>query len=141
MRHACLVLVLALLALAGCAAPKVETPAAPGEKPIFSQTGRASFYGRNHHGHVTASGEAFDMNALTAAHRTLEFGTVVRVTNLDSGQVVKVRINDRGPFVSGRVIDLSEKAARTLGIIDDGVARVRIEAFASDQQAAKAAVK
>lgn len=75
------------------------------------------------------------MRAMTAAHRTLPFDTIVRVTNLDNGRAVKVRINDRGPFVKGRIIDLSAKAARELNITEDGVAKVRVEAFASDQPA------
>jgi len=70
---------------------------------------------------------------MTAAHRTLPFQTVVRVTDLETGRMVKVRINDRGPFVKGRIIDLSERAARALGIAQDGVAKVRVEAFDSDQ--------
>ncbi len=77
-------------------------------------------------------GERFDMTDFTAAHRTLPFGTVVRVTNLHNGKFVKARINDRGPHVKGRVIDLSMAAARALGI-RDGLGRVRLEAFRSDQ--------
>ncbi len=73
------------------------------------------------------------MRAMTAAHRTLPFGTVVRVTNLENGRTVKVRINDRGPYVTGRIIDLSAKAAADLAITGDGVAKVKVEAFASDQ--------
>ncbi|GGF39410.1 hypothetical protein GCM10011611_52270 [Aliidongia dinghuensis] len=104
-----------------------------GEKPVFSQVGLASWYGRHHQGHRTASGERFDMRELTAAHRTLAFDTVVRVTRLDTGRTVTVRINDRGPFERGRVIDLSAAAARTLGIAEEGEAEVRIEEFPSDQ--------
>jgi rare lipoprotein A len=73
------------------------------------------------------------MNAYTAAHRNLPFGTIVRVTNLDNGRVVKVRINDRGPYVKSRIIDLSAEAARALGMRQKGIAHVRIEQFASDQ--------
>jgi rare lipoprotein A len=128
---------IALLALGACTSPRVTAPGAP----IFSQTGIASWYGRTHQGRITASGERFDMNRMTAAHKTLELGTVVRVTNLETGDQVKVRINDRGPYVSGRVIDLSAKAASDLGIKEDGIARVRIEAFAADQEGARTAVK
>lgn len=103
------------------------------EKPVFAQVGFASWYGRHHHGHRTASGERFNMHALTAAHRTLDFDTVVRVTRLDTGQTVTVRINDRGPYVRGRVIDLSAAAAHALEIAEDGEAEVRIEEFRSDQ--------
>ena len=91
-----------------------------------TETGRASWYGKAHHGQRTASGELFDMRALTAAHRTLPFGTIVRVTNLRSGRSLNVRINDRGPFRRDRIIDLSYEAARNLGIVARGTARVEI---------------
>jgi rare lipoprotein A len=82
---------------------------------------------------MTASGEPFDMNELTAAHRSLPLHTVVRVTNLDNGRSVKVRINDRGPYLRGRVIDLSAQAARALGMTHDGIASVRLEVYDDDQ--------
>lgn len=131
------ILIVALTALlAACAAPR-PAPAPPrqpaAEQPVFSQEGIASWYGRMHHGRKTANGETYDMNALTAAHRNLPFGTVVRVTNLQNGRVVKVRINDRGPYVNSRVIDLSAQAARALDMRQSGTARVRVEQFASDQ--------
>ena len=88
--------------------------------------GLASWYGQQHQGLKTASGEAFDMNKLTAAHRTLPFGTRLRVTNVENGKSVVVRVNDRGPHVSGRVLDLSYRAAQTLGMTDAGVARVQV---------------
>ena len=91
------------------------------------QVGIASYYGRAHDGRRTASGEVFDMNGMTAAHRTLPFGTRVRVTNLANGREAVVRINDRGPFRRGRIIDLSYAAARRLGIVGPGVAKVRVE--------------
>jgi rare lipoprotein A len=94
------------------------------------QRGKAAWYGGRFHGRKTASGERFNKNKLTAAHRRLPFGTVVRVTNEKNGRSVEVRITDRGPYGGGRVIDLSEAAARTIGIIDAGVARVRIEIVA-----------
>ncbi|MGH7361230.1 MAG: septal ring lytic transglycosylase RlpA family protein [Candidatus Methylomirabilales bacterium] len=103
----------------------VSLPPAAGTE--VTEVGLASWYGREHHGKRTASGERFDMDALTAAHRSLPFGTWVRVTHLATGQTVTVRINDRGPWVGGRVIDLSRRAAQTLGILGDGVARVRVE--------------
>src|SRR5947209_915445 len=89
------------------AEPPPIDPAAAVERdrPLFRQTGLASWYGRSHHGRTTANGERFDMNALTAAHRHLELGTVVRVTNLATGDSVRVRINDRGPYLKGRVLD------------------------------------
>ena len=106
------------------------------ERPTFVQNGPATWYGERHHGHKTANGEYFDMHALTAAHRTLPFGTVVRVTDLSSGRVVKVRINDRGPNVraSRAILDLSKWAALALDMERRGVSRVRIEAYASDQR-------
>lgn len=90
------------------------------------QEGLASVYGKQFNGKSTASGERYDSGALTAAHRTLPFGTDVRVTNLQNGKSVRVRINDRGPHVRGRIIDLSSSAAAALGF-STGVARVRIE--------------
>lgn len=93
----------------------------------FRATGMASWYGPGFEGAMSASGEPFNQHALTAAHRTLPFGTIVQVTNLDNGRTVSVRINDRGPFSGGRVIDLSTGAARVLGLIQSGVAPVRIE--------------
>lgn len=93
----------------------------------ISLTGMASWYGPGFHGNPSASGERFNQNALTAAHRTLPFGTRVLVTNLDNGQSVVVRINDRGPFHGNRVIDLSMGAARVLGLVQSGVAPVRLE--------------
>lgn len=128
-------LVLGLVAcVAACAGPRPTPPPAPApETPVFSQEGTASWYGPAHNGRTTANGETFDMQALTAAHRSLPFGVVVRVTNLENGRMVKVRINDRGPYVKNRIIDLSARAARDLGMKAGGVARVRIEQFASDQ--------
>lgn len=93
----------------------------------FSQTGVASWYGRQFHGRKTASGEVFDMNALTAAHRTLPLNCYVRVTNEKNGKSVIVKINDRGPFHGNRVLDLSYGAAKKLGIVDSGTAKVKIE--------------
>jgi rare lipoprotein A len=91
------------------------------------QRGKASYYGASLQGHKTANGERFDLHALTAAHRTLPFGTRVRVTNLANGRQVVVRINDRGPYAHGRIIDLSEEAARRLDCLAEGVVDVRIE--------------
>jgi rare lipoprotein A len=94
----------------------------------FRQVGIASWYGPGFHGRRTASGARFDQNDLTAAHRRLPLGAEVKVTNLDNGRSILVEINDRGPYVAGRVIDLSEGAANRLGIVEDGLAKVRIEA-------------
>ena len=95
----------------------------------FSQTGRASWYGPGFHGKKTSSGERFDMNALTAAHRTLPIPSYARVTNLANGKTIVVRINDRGPFHGKRVLDLSKGAAKALGFIQQGSTNVRIEAL------------
>jgi rare lipoprotein A len=95
--------------------------------PPALQFGRASFYGPGFHGERTASGDIFDQEALTAAHPTMKFGSRLRVTNLENGSTVLVTVNDRGPFVKGRVIDLSKAAARTLGFLREGTARVRLD--------------
>lgn len=112
--------------------PMIELPQSS-QSALPKQEGIASWYGQSHHGKRTASGEAFDMEALTAAHRTLPFGTMVRVTHLATNRTVTVRINDRGPFINGRIIDLSARSARELGIVQLGVARVRIEPLAGNQ--------
>jgi rare lipoprotein A len=93
----------------------------------YDETGIASWYGPGFHGKSTANGESFDQNALTAAHRTLPMPSMVRVTNLDNGRSIKVRINDRGPFKNGRIIDLSRRAADLLGFRRQGTAKVRVE--------------
>ncbi len=98
------------------------------------QTGIASWYGYQHNGRRTASGEMHNSRLATAAHRSLPFGSVVKVTNLDSGATVVVRVNDRGPYVKGRIIDLSERAARELGIFAAGLARVSIEPITNSEQ-------
>jgi rare lipoprotein A len=114
----------ALLAAAACA----RLPVVPRGGV---ETGLASWYGPEFHGRPTSSREVFDMNDLTAAHRTLPFGTHVLVTNLQNDRSVVVRINDRGPFVRGRILDLSYAAARVLGLVGPGTARVRLETLRS----------
>ena len=96
-----------------------------------AETGIASVYG--YAGSKTASGECAHPSGFTAAHRTLPFNVVIRVTNLTNGKVIRVRVNDRGPYVRPRIIDLSAAAARDLGMIQNGTARVKIEEFESDQ--------
>jgi rare lipoprotein A len=93
----------------------------------FSQTGTASWYGRQFHGRKTASGDTFDMNCLTAAHRSLPLNCFIRVTNRNNGKSVVVKVNDRGPFHGNRVLDLSYGAAKQLGITNSGTANVNIE--------------
>lgn len=99
----------------------------PAAGPELIETGVASWYGPNFHGNPTASGEIYDMHQLTAAHRQLPFGSTLRVTDLSSGRTVIVRVNDRGPFVGERVLDLSYAAARKLGVLRAGLAQVRFE--------------
>ncbi|NQS97554.1 MAG: septal ring lytic transglycosylase RlpA family protein [candidate division Zixibacteria bacterium] len=94
---------------------------------LESTVGIASYYDKGFAGKPTASGEIFNPNAMTAAHKTYSFGTKVRVVNLKNNKTVVVRINDRGPFVKGRIIDLSRGAAEKIGMVNDGVTRVRIE--------------
>ena len=91
------------------------------------ETGLASWYGPRFHGKLTASGEVYSQENFTAAHRTLPWGSRVRVTNLANGKSVEVRINDRGPFGKGRIIDVSRAAARALGIVGSGITTVRVE--------------
>ena len=93
----------------------------------YRAEGQASYYGARHHGNKTASGERFDQHALTAAHRSLPFGSRVQVTNLRNDKTVVVRINDRGPYAKKRIIDLSQKAAEELDMLRDGVIPVRVE--------------
>lgn len=122
------------LVLTGCAhrkhaqriPPPPPTPAAIAAMPSV-ETGLASWYGHPYHGRPAANGEIYDMEKMTAAHRTLPFDTVVRVTNLANQKSVEVRIIDRGPFVDGRIIDLSHAAARAIDLIGPGVAEVRME--------------
>lgn len=105
----------------GCSSkPPVKQPSA------YEAVGLASFYGKRFQGRKTASGERYDIHGLTAAHKSLAFGTRVHVTHLNNGRSVTVRINDRGPFVKGRIIDLSYAAAKRLGMLSQGVVKVRI---------------
>jgi rare lipoprotein A len=98
----------------------------------YNETGIASWYGPNFHGKSTANGEVFDQNAMTAAHKTLPMPTVVRVTNLENGRSIEVRINDRGPFKNNRVIDLTKRGAQLLGFEGQGTARVRVQVMKED---------
>lgn len=122
------------LALMFVVAPAVEAPlvAHPSEpaKPLMVWTGTASWYGPGFHGRETANGEIFDCEALTAAHPTLPFGSLVRVVNAQTGRYQVVRINDRGPYQEDREIDVSLRTARNLGMIHHGIARVRLELLA-----------
>ncbi|HYS10981.1 MAG TPA: septal ring lytic transglycosylase RlpA family protein [Myxococcales bacterium] len=120
MKRAALVLLLAVAAACAHAPPGHGG----GAKPLAE--GVASYYGESLRGNRTASGESFDPDAFTAAHRSLTFGTCLRVENAANGRSVRVRVNDRGPFVQGRILDLSQAAARALDFVRQGVARVRL---------------
>ena len=103
----------------------------------YNKTGVASWYGKKFHGKKTANGERYDMHTMSAAHKTLPMPTMVRVTNLDNGRSVVVRVNDRGPFVKSRIIDLSYAAARSLGYDKKGTARVRVQALNGNTSTAR----
>ena len=117
------VAVVGLGILLGCA----SAPPSRSARSQDVQTGLASYYHDRFHGRTTASGETYDRDALTAAHRTLPFGTVVEVRNLENGRSVRVTVNDRGPFVEGRIIDVSRRAARELGFLDQGLVEVSVK--------------
>jgi rare lipoprotein A len=149
-------LALILIALAGCStsSPPIKNPDSRGKfkvgKPYkidgewysprvdwnYNETGIASWYGEPFHGKPTASGEIYDKHDMTAAHKTLPLPTIVRVTNLDNDSQIDVRINDRGPFVDGRIIDLSYAAAKELGVDRTGLARVRVQILAAESKQA-----
>ncbi len=140
-----------LLVLAGCAAPVAPTLSSPSSQPLrpwqkpysvygvryqplldhqgFTQSGVASWYGADFHGKKTSNGEIYDMYDKTAAHKVLPLGVHVRVRNLDNGLATVVRVNDRGPFVKKRIIDLSYAVAKELGVVGPGTARVQLEAL------------
>jgi rare lipoprotein A len=107
----------------------------PKEEPDYDKTGIASWYGEPFHGRRTANGEIYDMNALTAAHKTLPMPTFVRVTNLENGRSLVLKVNDRGPFVNGRIIDISRRGAQLLGFHRNGTAKVRVTALAQERPA------
>ncbi|HLK21319.1 MAG TPA: septal ring lytic transglycosylase RlpA family protein [Bryobacteraceae bacterium] len=133
-RFAALAFPLGFIVLSGCGKKhhRIATPATPSVPAAIgsTETGIASWYGHPYHGRAAANGEIYDMEKLTAAHRTLPFGTMVRVTNLTNGKTVDVRIIDRGPFVAGRIIDLSHAAAQEIEMIGPGVAQVRLDILA-----------
>jgi rare lipoprotein A len=156
-----MIVVAATIAIAGCAPTVTEDALDPGvtkgsldpgvtegspdasEGPDscpgvadYDEQGVASWYGKSHHGRRTASGDTFDMNKLTASHRSLPFGTEVTVTNLANGRSATLIVNDRGPYGRGRLLDVSRRAARDLGFLDAGVARVRVTAVAPCSDAA-----
>lgn len=139
MRRLLVGVMVGLGALAGCAPratrptpptpreePEVVRPEKPPPPKAYLEEGVASYYGPGLAGRPTASGEKFNPKAFTAAHRKLPFGACLRVVNMENGRSVEVRVNDRGPFVQGRVVDVSTAAAKQLGMMDKGLARVRL---------------
>ncbi len=116
-----------LLLLSACTSEPSRAAAGRASDSAYEAVGVASWYGAKFQGQTTASGEPYDMNAMTAAHPSLPFGTKVRVTNLENGRSVMLRINDRGPFAKRRIIDVSRHAAKHLGFLGAGLARVRVE--------------
>ena len=148
-----MIVVAATIAIAGCAPTVTEDALDPGvakgspdtsESPVscpsaadYDEQGVASWYGKSHHGRRTASGDTFDMNKLTASHRSLPFGTEISVTNLANGRSATLIVNDRGPYGRGRLLDVSRRAARDLGFLDAGVTRVRVTAVAPCSDAAE----
>ena len=129
MKHArvCFLLIVALYGLASCGEDRHRyRPSSLPERPN-TVSGFASYYSDALHGRQTANGERYNREAFTAAHRTLPFGTLIQVTNKRNGKSIVVRINDRGPYVDGRVIDLSWRAAQSLGMVNEGVVPVNLE--------------
>lgn len=106
----------------------------PKEDFAYSETGIASWYGSYFHGRATANGEIYNMNDLTAAHKTLQMPSMVRITNLENGRSLNLRVNDRGPFVEGRIIDVSRRASQLLGFHDQGIAKVKVEILANESR-------
>jgi len=132
---ACFLLLFLVALLCSCAPARrpVSVPRLP-EARVYREVGYASWYGKEFHGRPTSSGEIYNMYGLTAAHRTLPLGTVAEVTNLENGKSVRVKINDRGPFVANRFLDLSYGAAKEIGVVDKGAARVRLEAWPGERE-------
>ena len=133
-RNIAFLLALGILLQAGCVPPYRQKHPERALKGAYSEEGLGSWYGMDkgkvkEHGKLTASGRPYDQNALTAAHKTLPLGTRVQVTNLENGKRLMVVINDRGPYIEGRIIDLTLRGARLLGYEAKGTARVRIEAI------------
>jgi rare lipoprotein A len=120
----------------GVADPDLHEPSVPrGAKPLMTETGLASWYGPPYHNRRGSNGEVYNMNAMTAAHRTLPLGSIVRVTNVKTRHSVLVRITDRGPFIPGRIVDLSLAAARKIDVVQPGVAEVKVELVESPPSA------
>jgi peptidoglycan lytic transglycosylase len=129
---------IAMLLASVCTIPALASshhkPHISPHRPVAVQIGKASWYGQWHAGRLTANGERFNPQAMTCAHRTLPLGSVVKVTNVATGKEVALQVNDRGPYVKGRILDLSEAAARELGVEDQGVMVVRLEPISQSIQ-------
>lgn len=147
--HWCTVLIVVVAFLTGCAQKGLQSASRSSSAPVdasepaaaavtyrYTETGVASWYGKELHGKKTASGELFDMYGLTAAHRTLPLGTIIHVTNQDNSKNVTVRINDRGPFVRNSILELSYAAARELGFAGQGTARIKFGVVEEPRQRA-----
>jgi rare lipoprotein A len=119
--------ILILIAALSTGIAWAQTPAKGGAAPVGAATGACTYYARMHNGHITAGGEKFDSNALTAAHRKYPMGTKLKVTNLANDKSVIVTVNDRGPFVKGRDLSVTRRAAQELGFVKQGVTKVRYE--------------
>jgi rare lipoprotein A len=135
----CLPLVVLVLSVPSCRRPPVSVPPEGPRNGI--EIGLASWYGPGFHGRPTSSREIYNMHDMTAAHPTLPFGTYVMITNLENERTAIVRINDRGPFVAGRIIDLSRAAASVLGIVGPGTARVRLEVLSGYRETASSSAR
>lgn len=112
----------------------------PKEDYSYSEVGTASWYGKDFHAKKTANGERYDMNSLTAAHRTLPLPSIVKVTNLENGRSLVLRVNDRGPYAKNRIIDVSKRASQLLGFFTQGTTKVRVEVMEKESKALKAAL-
>ncbi len=112
----------------------------PKEDYSYSETGTASWYGPDFHAKRTANGEKYNMHSLTAAHRTLPLPSIVRITNLENGRSLVVRVNDRGPYARNRIVDVSKKVAQLLGFLEKGTAKVRVEVLEKESKNLKAAL-
>ena len=136
-------LVLLIILSGGCRSKRIPIKTPEGNLGIsqLELNGYASWYGDPFHGRRTSNGEVYDMNRMTAAHKTLPFNTVVKVNNLDNGKSVQVRINDRGPFIEGRIIDLSYKAALMINMVRPGTARVRLDILRMERDLSRYAIQ
>lgn len=128
------IFVIALCVLIPVSCAKQEVVEIP--EPLYQEVGTASWYGPGFHGRITANGEIYNQNEMTAAHKKLPFGTKVKVTNLDNDKSIYVRINDRGPYIGKRIIDLSKRAAHELAFLKTGITKVSVEIWEEEKTVA-----